>query len=120
MAFAAARAARCSRTPIHFDGYARLSYASCAGPSTRDPSPLDLARPNRVLKWSAKRLLRTNFSSRLRATLPPGFAASDGLEDFTATKAIAAAADNNMPAVIMRRCDARRFWLNQPEVFIIW
>jgi hypothetical protein len=50
MAFAAARAARCSAGPIHFAGYARLSYASCAGPSTREPSPLELTRPSSVLK----------------------------------------------------------------------
>src|SRR5439155_21965031 len=45
MAVAAVWAAWRSAEPIHCDGSARLSYASCAGPSIRDPSPLEWAWP---------------------------------------------------------------------------
>src|SRR5437899_11192862 len=105
MASAAARAACCSAAPIHFEGYARLSYASCAGPSIRDPSPLDLARPSSVLKWLAKALERMGLASSLASALPTDSPDNNGLELFAATNAMAAAAEVSGTAVAMRRGD---------------
>jgi hypothetical protein len=45
--------------------------------------------------------------------------AHDGLDGFTATNAIAAAANNSVPAIVKRRVEKKRVWLNECGVFIL-
>src|ERR1700746_2372301 len=98
---AASRAAFRWASPIKVFGYAVLSYISWAKPSNRDASPLDSLTPMSVWNCLAKAGLRAYFAPSLAVALPSGFAANDGLGGFTATKAIAAAAETSAPAVEM-------------------
>jgi hypothetical protein len=44
--------------------------------------------------------------------------ASDGVDGFTATSAIDAAAEISVPALAMRRIEVKRFRLNQGGIFM--
>jgi len=46
------------------------------------------------------------------------FATTNGPDGFTATNAIATAADTKVTTPAMRRCDTRRFRVNERRVFI--
>ena len=86
-----------------------MSYASCAGPSIDDASPLPEFFPSSVSP-------RSPMASR--CDLKELVCSFEPVDVFPATKAIAAAAEMSVPAVAMRRHDRIRFRLNERLDFI--
>jgi hypothetical protein len=61
----------------------------------------------------------TRFCLNLLTTFLLSDFATNGPDGFTATNAIATAADSSMPAIVKRTDVKKPFWLNECGVFIL-